>query len=406
MPLSAQIQERNASTAIDDFRCYIRRLPFDMFSAILELVHEDHRDTDAASTSGFVAEDSCAGVFCRVDKHWRNVALETPGLWTKIIIIGPRTIERANTWLEHSKASLLSVKLLPDATTMGPALALLRPHLYRVEHLKIDCAAKQTALPWSPDTELPNLVSLDVNHVKLSGAIDAVEFLLSVINAQRIAIRHSEVGTAGFSGEEGSLPSTSRWRDSKVFPNLQELSVPGNLLGVVVVAGAGGPALTSFCISGPAFEDSTPNHIVYKSWPLDPNDLSSDFGNASSLYVMLPALSSVKSLTIVASLFVNDVLDRLSEETCQAFDPEPTFVLPRLHTLRVKDCSSPPLAELRALLCPRYRGISSTGTRLASCPLQRIEIVGDMRLPRDWEEAKGLFEPMGTIMVDLTTRGS
>lgn len=84
-------------------------------------------------------------LFSHVCSRWRRIALENPSVWRRITFSEGPPFERAQAWLERSKASDLEVVIdfdderthLTESEVVESMLALLRPHAQRITTLYI-----------------------------------------------------------------------------------------------------------------------------------------------------------------------------------------------------------------------------------------------------------------------------
>ncbi|KDQ10650.1 hypothetical protein BOTBODRAFT_487191 [Botryobasidium botryosum FD-172 SS1] len=140
----------------DPEKCHVHRLPFDILVVIFNFVVDEYRDfacrLDTRTRTHLSRARSLDHVraraplnIARVCKSWREVALETPSLWTQI---GPSSAPFIRTFLARSKSELLDIfwesTKLPGPTdaSQRPEYAIsffrpLRDHLHRLNTLDI-----------------------------------------------------------------------------------------------------------------------------------------------------------------------------------------------------------------------------------------------------------------------------
>ncbi|PCH40076.1 hypothetical protein WOLCODRAFT_131199 [Wolfiporia cocos MD-104 SS10] len=119
-----------------DERCLINQLPAEILAHIFLLgtVHydsfDDDDDDDDAEDENWISEDSSDDsddsdednvvedgepefevLVSRVCRHWREVALSTPALWTTIDFSGDSPFERAREYLQRSKNAPLDISV-------------------------------------------------------------------------------------------------------------------------------------------------------------------------------------------------------------------------------------------------------------------------------------------------------
>ena len=101
---------------------------------------DDMYPTSKDDESNISESWECPTVVSHVCSRWRNCALATPNLWTRILWEEEMSFDKATTWIARSKAALLEIDLLfskENATTDGvskqitEALSILLPHLHR-----------------------------------------------------------------------------------------------------------------------------------------------------------------------------------------------------------------------------------------------------------------------------------
>ncbi|TFK52373.1 hypothetical protein OE88DRAFT_1627936 [Heliocybe sulcata] len=108
----------------------IQRLPSELLAAIFVVGALDTAEEDPLSVSALML----------VCKHWTDVALDTPILWSRLVFRSQASIERAKLKLARSKSAPLdiSIDFNPRLETAGQmtqnivhAMDILRPSIYR-----------------------------------------------------------------------------------------------------------------------------------------------------------------------------------------------------------------------------------------------------------------------------------
>ncbi|KAJ4470344.1 hypothetical protein C8J55DRAFT_551450 [Lentinula edodes] len=105
-------------------------------------------------------------VFVQVCKHWRNVAISYPTLWSTFMIIHPieRHIPMTKLWLERSGNHPLTIyidhqksEFEKSCSTTDVVINLLRPHIHRWKAVTFILTAIQSSLLALPRDEYPLL---------------------------------------------------------------------------------------------------------------------------------------------------------------------------------------------------------------------------------------------------------
>ncbi|KDQ10658.1 hypothetical protein BOTBODRAFT_487241 [Botryobasidium botryosum FD-172 SS1] len=137
-----EAEDDNPTWTPDPEKCSVCKLPSDILVAIFNLVVDEYRDTsrrlDTVRTRALLN-------IARVCKSWREVALDTPSLWTQI---GPSSAPFINTFLARSGSELLDIywepTKLPGPTDASGrtdlAISFFRPlrdHVHRLNSLDI-----------------------------------------------------------------------------------------------------------------------------------------------------------------------------------------------------------------------------------------------------------------------------
>ena len=157
----SSIPLNNPFVPLSDGRCQINQLPQKILSIIfrhsvdldngypqlhslVEQEHGSYHDETSTITSEILAFELLISHVCR---HWRNIALETPSLWTNISVTNTACLpyERVATYLERSKSLPLDICIaggvmqLPsiEADNFEALLTLLVPHLSRWASIQV-----------------------------------------------------------------------------------------------------------------------------------------------------------------------------------------------------------------------------------------------------------------------------
>ncbi|KAJ3889128.1 hypothetical protein GG344DRAFT_79098 [Lentinula edodes] len=105
-------------------------------------------------------------VFVQVCKHWRNIAISYPTLWSTFMIIHPieRHIPMTKLWLERSGNHPLTIyidhrksEFEKSCSTTDVVINLLRPHIHRWKAVTFILTAIQSSLLALPRDEYPLL---------------------------------------------------------------------------------------------------------------------------------------------------------------------------------------------------------------------------------------------------------
>ncbi|KAJ7675737.1 hypothetical protein DFH06DRAFT_1292001 [Mycena polygramma] len=137
--------------------CHFVKLPVELITAIFETV---------------VASDSSRVLtIWAVSKHWHNIAVNTPSLWSTLILTSRHPARHSRRWIERSKGRIREISFHP---TSSVETISLRGMLW--SHLRI-CKLENPNIANYIGGKTHQLASLEELHIK--GSIDC-DLLLSI----------------------------------------------------------------------------------------------------------------------------------------------------------------------------------------------------------------------------------
>ncbi|KZP28662.1 hypothetical protein FIBSPDRAFT_1039413 [Athelia psychrophila] len=200
----------------------IASLPNEVLADIFATLHASNEEFFTrlhASDEEFFTEAPCSEIIVsHVTTHWRQVALGTPKLWTRIFRTSNQTLlEKIKTYLERSKISPIDLRVvIGDMDDTDSYTELIRPHMARCRHLSIDASSSGqlfVQLSLLAGQRAPFLRSLDMlcrdpfGHDVASDVLSGGAPLLTALRVTGVAVQRclpvhalQSVTTASFPG--------------------------------------------------------------------------------------------------------------------------------------------------------------------------------------------------------------
>ncbi|EJU03888.1 hypothetical protein DACRYDRAFT_115190 [Dacryopinax primogenitus] len=383
--------------------CYIQTLPFELLSHVFIICEQNYNA--ALTTPPDLRHNSCAFVLRSVCKQWNEVALCTPQLWTRIRILGPRTLALAEMWIQRSGAQELDISIiLSSPTEIAASNALIEPHLSRIVTMHFGMTCGTTIYtPAQPAPLIPDTIrSLRFANIGFSNCTALRRNLSLFQRLKYLDLSSSSTDEKWMSVDEIRI-SRPDWF---LMEELEEILLPMNALCERVRQYLLAPRLRYSSIRGHYFAPSPANTLIVRE------DLSSEQGPLG-VHIVLLQVPEVESLTLIWS---NRTADFLKPTFCDyalhclgmkrhAFplpdmslsedewtDP-PQMMLPRLRNLRM--CNVPRIGTVDAL----YDRYVPTYTGSLPAVLERVEIDGPVE-PTTWPAVAKTLREHGTTVIE------